>query len=277
MNRALTFNGNLTPGLLGYKLGVGAIAVANVVIYPLDPSFGGLLGNIGLEAEVQQGFATSSPVTSNGTTITYNNVTHDYAGGARYRIPFAGDDDVYLSGSYGQDTYAFSGRSATNVLPSPDTVYRYVRPGLGLHLAIAGPLSVALGGGYRVVLNHAGTGSQQFQQFFPRSTVAGADAELEARYALSPMFQLRAGLEWRRYWFALHSQTGDMYMATGAVDQSFAFTARIAILLGGAVGPKAESGAEEAPPPPPPAPKGRGRQRPSDEESGDDSGGDADK
>jgi hypothetical protein len=88
---------------------------------------------------------------------------------------------------------------------------------------------VALGGGYRVVLNHAGS---QFHQFFPGSKVAGADAELEVRCALSPRFQLRAGLEWRRYWFALNSQTGDAYVASSAVDQSFAFTARIAILLG---------------------------------------------
>jgi hypothetical protein len=97
-------------------------------------------------------------------------------------------------------------------------------------LKIAGRLSVAFGGGYRDVLNHAGS---QFQQFFPRSTVAGADAELEVRYALSPRFQLRAGVEWRRYWFKLNSQTGDMYVASSAVDQSFAFTARIAIVLGG--------------------------------------------
>ena len=47
-------------------------------------------------------------------------------------------------------------------------------------------------------------------------------------------------------------------IAGGAVDQSFAFTARIAILIGSSNVPKAEGGAEEAPPPPPPNPKGRG-------------------
>jgi hypothetical protein len=249
LNRSLTFSQNLTPGLLNYQLGVGPIAVANVVIYPLDPSFGGLLGNIGLEAEIQQGFATTSTVTTNGMSTSYTNVTHDYAGGLRYRIPFGAVNDVYVSGTYGEDAYSFSGRSPTNVLQSPDTIYRYVRPGLGLHLAIAGRLSLSLGAGYRAVLNHAGA---QFQQFFPRSTVAGADAELEARYALSSRFQVRAGLEWRRYWFALNSQAGDAYMASSAVDQSFAFTARIAFLIGGSSVPKEEGGPNEAPPPPPP-------------------------
>ena len=238
LNRALTFNQNLTPGLLSYKLGVGPIAVANVVIYPLDPLYGGVLGNIGLELEIQQGFATSSTLTTNGTSSTYNNVTHDYAGGVRYRIPFADVDDVYVSGSYGEDAYAFSGRSPTNILQSPDTIYRYVRPGVGLHLALVGRFSLSLGGGYRVVTNRAGL---EFREFFPHATVAGADAEIEARYALSSMFEARAGLEWRRYWSTLNSQTGDAYMASSAVDQSFAFTARLAILLGGASVPKGET------------------------------------
>jgi hypothetical protein len=229
VNRRLTFNQILTPGLLSYKLGVGPIAVANLVVYPFAPLSSGVLGNIGVEGELQQGFATSSTLTMNGTSTTYNNVTHDYAGGARFRVPFAGADEVFVSGTYGEDSYLFTGRSSANVLQSPDTIYRYARPGLGLHLKIAGRLSVSLGGGYRVVLNHAGS---QFHQFFPGSKVAGADAELEVRCALSPRFQLRAGLEWRRYWFALNSQTGDAYVASSAVDQSFAFTARIAILLG---------------------------------------------
>jgi len=268
VNRGLTFNQNLTPSLLSYQLGVGPVAVANLVIYPLDPILGGVLGNIGLEMEIQQGFATSATLASNGTSAKFNNITHDYAGGVRYRIPFASVDDVFISGTYGEDAYTFSGRSATNVLESPDTIYKYVRPGLGLQMAVVGGLSVSLGGGYRAVINNAGP---QFQQFFPRSTVAGADAEIEARYALSPMFQVRAGLEWRRYWFGLNSQAGDTYMASSAVDQSFAFTARVAILLGGGV-------PEEAPPPPPPDPKRRGPQRSSDEASdGDTSGGDADK
>jgi hypothetical protein len=270
-SRSLTFNQNLTPSLLSYTLGVGPVAVANVVMYPLDPLFGGLLGNIGLEAEIQQGFAISSTLVSNGVSHTYPDVVHDYAGGGRYRFTFGAANDFYVSVTGGEDAFTFTGRSQTNMLNIPDTIYHYVRPGAGVDLAVGGGLSFALSGGYRVVLNHAGV---QFQQFFPHSTVAGADAELEARYALSDMFQVRAGLEWRRYWFAMHSQPSDasangVAIAGGAVDQSFAFTARIAILIGSSSVPKTEGGAEEAPPPPPPNPKGRGHK--SDEDSSGDS------
>ena len=268
-NRGLSFNQNLTPSLLSYTLGVGPIAVANVVMYPFDPLVGGLLGNIGLEAEIQQGFAISStPTTANATT--YKNVVHDYAGGGRYRFTFGAANDAYLSFTGGEDAFTFTGRSTTSVLMIPDTIYHYIRPGLGLHLALGDGLSVALAGGYRIVLNNAGP---QFLQFFPRATVAGADAELQARYALSQMFEVRAGLEWRRYWFAMNSRPGDTYIAGGAVDQSFAFTASIAILIGSSSVPKSEGGAgEEAPPPPPPNPKGRGHKSSDDETGGDSEG-----
>ena len=264
-NRSLTFNQNLNQSLLSYTLGMGPIAVANVVMFPLDPLAGGLLGNIGLEAEIQQGFAISSAL----GTATYKNVVHDYAGGGRYRFTFGSASDFYVSVTGGEDAFTFTGRSTSNVLQLPDTIYHYVRPGAGLHLDIGGGLGLSLAGGYRIVLNNAGA---QFQQFFPRNTVAGADAEVVARYAVSPMFEVRAGLEWRRYWFAMHSVPGDTYAAGGAVDQSFAFTARIAILIGSSDVPKAEGGAAEAPPPPP-SPKSRGHKS-SDEESGGQSGGD---
>ena len=260
-SRGLTFNQNLTQSLLSYTLGVGPIAVANVVMYPLDPLVGGLLGNIGLEAEIQQGFAISSTYNSS----TYKDVVHDYAGGGRYRFTFGAANDLYVSVTGGEDAFTFTGRSASSVLMIPDTIYHYVRPGLGLHLAVGGGLGFDVAAGYRAVLNHAGP---QFQQFFPRSTVAGADAELTIRYALSEMFEVRGGLEWRRYWFNMHAVPNDTYIAGGAVDQSFAFTARIAILIGSSNVPKAEGGSEEAPPPPPPNPKGRGHK--SDDESGGD-------
>jgi hypothetical protein len=272
-NRSLTFNQNLSPSLLSYTLGVGPIAVANVVMYPLDPLVGGLLGNIGLEGEIQQGFAISSTLSNGGPS--FKDVVHDYAGGGRYRFTFGAENDFYVSFTGGEDAFTFTGRSGTNMLNIPDTIYHYVRPGLGVDMAIGEGLSVALSGGYRVVLNNAGP---QFLQFFPHSTVAGADAELVARYAVSDRFQVRAGLEWRRYWFAMHSvpsdvNTNGVFIAGGAVDQSFAFTARLAILIGSSNVPKAEggAGAAEAPPPPPaPTPKGRGHK------SDDDSGGDSD-
>lgn len=135
-----------------------------------------------------------------------------------------------------------------------------------MHLAIADAFGVSFGGGYRYINNRGGT--QISQVAFPHLTVSGADANIVARYALGDTLELRAGLEWRRYWYAMHSQVGDPVVAGGAVDQSFAFTAGIAVLLGVPSAPAPEGGNEAPPPQPPPQPSARpGKGSSDDEES----------
>ena len=274
-NRQLSYNQNVQINVNGvatgtllrpYSLGSGPIATANVVMYPLDPLFGGALGNIGLEMEIQQGFAISSG--------SFSNVVHDYAGGGRYRVPFGGTNDFYISATGGEDAFTFVGANRGS-LAVPDTIYHYFRPGLGVKMFIVDGFSLALSGGYRVVFNGAGPQlSTPPNGLFPHLTVAGADAEVVAGFRLGDNFEVRAGVEWRRYWFAMHSVATDNNFAGGATDQSFAFTARIAILLGGKSVPKAEgaTGGEEAAPPPPPKP--HSRKKSSDD--GETSGGDSD-
>jgi hypothetical protein len=285
LNRSLSYNENVGRILLlPYSVPAGPIAVANVVVYPLDPLFGGAIGNIGGEIEIQQGFISSTltvPVTMNGMTTnvntTYKNVVHDYAGGGRYRFPFGGSNDFYLSFTGGEDAFTFTGSNRPSLF-IPDTIYHYVRPGLGAHFLLANVFTVAFSGGYRAVLNAAGPQISDPQiGLFPHLTVAGADAQVVRGYRLGQMFEVRAGVEWRRYWFNMHSQAADLMknnvaIAGGMVDQSFAFTARIALLIGASSVPRSEGGAaEEPPPPPPPNPKGRGRHG-TDDGSGDDSG-----
>ncbi len=268
LNRSLTYHQNISfngsAQLNPYTLGLGPIAGANVVMYPLDPLVGGLAGHIGLETELQQGFI-SSKLSTGGS---YQNTVHDYAGGVRYRFPFANADGFWISVTGGEDAFTFNGPGRAQLL-IPDTIYHYLRPGLGLRVVSRSGFTLKLDGGYRYVFNHAGP--QISQTYFRHLTVAGADAEAVIGYQLSPMFEARAGVEWRRYWYNMHSQPTDMYIAGGAVDQSFAFTLRIALLIGSSSVPKSEGGAAEEPPPPPPPSKSRAR-RGGDEGSGDEGG-----
>jgi hypothetical protein len=265
LNRSLTFNQNVSiqgsPLLHPQSLGLGPILVANVVAFPW---VAGKVGNFGVEATIQQGVGIPS-VTWNGAS--YSESAHEYAAGFRYRVPFATSDDVFFSLTFGEDGFTFSGPNRSN-LPTPDTIYHYTRLGTGMHLTIADGIGVSFGAGYRYI--HNGGGSQISQDAFPHLTVAGADANVVARYALSETFELRAGLEWRRYWYAMHSQVGDPVVAGGAVDQSFAFTAGIAVLLGVPSAPPPEG--EAPPPPPPPQSNGRPRKGTSDDEESDQGG-----
>ena len=203
-NRSLTFNQNLTPSLLSYTLGVGPIAVANVVMYPLDPLFGRPARQHRPRGGDPAGFAISSTLSQRRPPPT-SDVVHDYAGGGRYRFTFGAANDVYVSVTGGEDAFTFTGRSRRHAARHP----RH-------HLPLRSPRRWAstwrLAAGSRVRVERRIPRRPQPRRpavpadFFPHSTVAGADAELEARYALSDMFQVRAGLEWRRYWFAMHSR-----------------------------------------------------------------------
>src|SRR6185312_15589335 len=273
-HRTLMFSQNVQINGLGtlflpYTLPLGGLVAGHGVIYPFDPLVGGALGNLGVEGEILQGILVSTTAHNMAGNMTFSSVVHDFSGGLRYRFPFAARNDVYLSVTAGEDAFTFSGgtqqQRATFFVP--DTIYRYVRPGLGLHLALTDAIVLRLAGGYRYVFNGAGPMlSGNPNGYFPHLTVAGADAELVGGYRLTDTFEIRVGFEYRRYWFNMHSTPTDNNFAGGLVDQSFAITGGVAFLLGSSGGSKAGAGGEEPPPPPPPS-KSRARHK-SDDDSG---------
>jgi hypothetical protein len=261
LNRSLTFNQNVSVQgavlLRPYTLAFGPIGVANVVLFPWLAE---KVGNFGVEAQIRQGFGVSSTLPGGQS---FGASVHEYTAGFRYRVLFATTDDVFFSLNLGEDAFTFNGPNRSS-LPTPDTIYHYTRVGAGMHLAITDRIGISFGAGYRYINNRGGV--QISQDIFPRLSVAGADADIGSRYAVNETFEVRAGLGWRRYWYAMNSQVGDRVAASGAVDQSFVFTAGIAVLLGVSSTPAPEGGAEAPPPPPPPAHDARPRKTPFDHE-----------
>jgi hypothetical protein len=244
LNRSLTFHQDYDVQgnkLQTYQLPFGPVAVAQGIVYPFDPLMGGLLGNWGFEGRAQIGFISSNLSTGG----SFTNTVHDFSGGTRYRFPFGGRHDVYLSGRYGEDAFTFNASTAAqrSTLRTPDTIYHYLRLGTGVQLGLSSGLSLELNGGYRIVTNQAG--SQITTSFFPHLSVAGADAEATFGYAFNELYGLRAAIDWRRYWFDMHSKPNDTFVVGGAVDQSFTFSLSLVFTLG--VAPKVAE-AEEAPP-----------------------------
>ena len=152
MHRSLTFNQNVVVQgsalLRPYALGFGPIGVANVVLFPW---MAGKVGNFGVEAEIQQAFGIS---TSLPAGRSFNDGVHEYAGGLRYRVPFATSDDLFFSLALGEDAFTFNGPNRSS-LATPDTVYHYTRVGTGMHVAISDGVGVSFGGGYRYINNRA--------------------------------------------------------------------------------------------------------------------------
>jgi hypothetical protein len=237
IDRRLTYHQDISPHpLLPYYLPAGPLVIIDVVAYPHGPSGDDATSNLGFEADLQQGIVSSHPQIG-ANEARFDNTVHDFAGGVRYRFALSTADEIFISATYGEDAFTFSGPSRGD-LAIPDTIYRYLRPGIGARVGVGGSLSVRAALGYRALNAVSGikaltnAGGPQIEALFPRLVVSGADADLVGDYAIDDRFAIRLGVAWRRYWYSMNSRPGDASIAGGAVDQSFALTGAIALTIG---------------------------------------------
>jgi hypothetical protein len=237
INRSLTYHQDISARpLLPYYLPAGPILIVDVVAYPHGPSGNDATSNLGFEADLQQGIVSSQlPIGAN--EARFDNSVHDFAGGVRYRFAPSTADEIFISATYGEDAFTFSGPNRGD-LAIPDTIYRYLRSGIGARVGVGGGLSVRAALGYRALNAVEGikaltnAGGPQMEALFPRLVVSGADADVEGDYAIDDRFAIRLGVGWRRYWYSMNSRPGDASVAGGAIDQSFVFTGAIALTIG---------------------------------------------
>ena len=297
VNRGLAYNQDASsPGLRPYSLGGGPALVGSIVWYPLYPLTDGAAKEFGVEGHVEQAFAVSSslPPDANGVVQKFGTSIHEFSGGVRYRMPFGDGHFLYGSLTGGEHAFTFKSTDTGNRrnLDIPDTIYRFIRPGVGVHFQLPMQLAFQASAGYRYIFNGGG----QFKDvFFPYSNLAGVDAEAYLAWSFMPNFEVRAVFSFRRYFSSMNcydaaaanggnrcirtitNPDGTMTMVNfttgGAVDQYLAGGVVVAVTLGGTEAARPE--AEEPPPPPK-----RKRKVSEDEEpgagGGEDSGGGGD-
>ena len=126
-----------------YKLAGGPAVAFNLIWYPLSYLTDGALSNLGVEAHLEQAFGISSQIGAGDpdfmTGAKFNTVVHDYAGGLRFRVPFGPGSQFYVSATAGEHAFVFrTADPAMNRqnLDIPDTIYHYVRPGVGVRFEL---------------------------------------------------------------------------------------------------------------------------------------------
>jgi hypothetical protein len=255
VNRGYAYNQDVT-GMRPYNLPLGAAAVLRAVIYPIGMVMeGSPLQNLGLELNVEQAFGIASNIGAGGTDplagASFGTSVHEYGGGARYRIPFGAAHQLWFSATGGEHAFVFTSSAgcdmATNCrnrLDIPDTIYRFVQPGVGARFEF-GNIAVAASAGYRLIFNGAGN---HFQTFFPHRTVGGLTADAYVGYRFMNNLEARGSVSLRRYFFDMHSVATDTWRAGGAIDQYISFGVGVAFLFGGSDRPEAAEAEEEAPP-----------------------------
>jgi hypothetical protein len=270
ISRSLAYSQDASmPGLRPYSLFPGPALVLHAVWFPLTAFTDGPAAGIGFELHLEQAFLISSTLP---TGEKFGTSVHEFVGGARWRMPFGGGHDVYGSLTGGEHAFTFKSTATGDRrnLDIPDTIYRFIRAGAGLHLELPANLTFSLFAGYRLIFNGGG----QFKDvFFRYATVAGIDAGGHLGYRISPNMEARLLVDFRRYFSSMNCNTTNMmcdvrFTAGGAVDQYISVSGVIAFTFGGTE--RVIEEVEEAPPPP----KRKRKKAAEDEEaSADDSGG----
>jgi len=267
INRSLAYrdDNSMPEGLRPYSLPAGPTVVAHIIWFPIGPFTDGPMKDLGIEGHIEQGAFISSSLPAGGSFpngAKFSTAVHEYSGGLRYRMTFGAGNYFFGSLTGGEHAFTFHSTSTApdmqrSNLDIPDTIYRFIRPGVGLHVEVGGGFSLGIAAGFRWVFNKGG---QFHDAFFTQSTVAGVDGQAKVGYRISPMFEVRAILDWRRYFSSMNCfgglDAGGMainacnpsFTAGGAIDQYFIGSVAIAMTMGGTEVKGAE--AEEAPPPP---------------------------
>jgi hypothetical protein len=241
--RSLTYRQPMTDGLREYQPRLIGGARASIVYYPAVHFTSGFATNLGLDLNIDQAFGLDSR-TPDGTSFPTK--VHDYNGGIRLRLPLEGIEPSVTLG-YGNHAYTISGPNRSTLL-LPDTDYQYLRAVAGVRVALPSNISLFAQTGYRHVLSPGAIKDDYFKNL----TVAGLEAGAYVGYAVTDLIEARIGVDYRRYFYSMHSRNGDMFVAGGAIDQTYGATLSLAVLLGGPEpsGGGARPTAEASPPPP---------------------------
>jgi hypothetical protein len=254
-SRSFDYNQDYS-GLRSYKLQLGPVAVASVIVFPAAFMTSSFAANVGLEGRLEQTFGVTSSVApttdSTGAPIApypnganFSTIIHDYYGGARVRLPLRGGHEIAVFGGGGEHAFSFRTNGDRQNLTIPDTIYNYLRGGVDARFELPSGMTAGASLGYRYIINRGGSQITS-DAYFPGLGVAGIDAGAMLGYHVTPSIEARFDVNLRRYFYAMNSIQGDTRVAGGAVDQYIGFTFGAAYIFGG-VAPGASSAADEEP------------------------------
>jgi len=221
-NRSYGYTDDLFGALRAYSLGIGPAASLALHWYPLAHVMDGPAADLGLDLRGETALFLLSKDSAGNEFPTSH--TAWYAG-LRWRIR---SDPVVVTGvlGYGVRSYRIEAISVDVPAPEvPDVDYGTVRIGAEGRLSVLeGLLAFELHAAYLALLD---TGQLAADEWFPRSSGGGLELGLIAGLRFAEDFELRAGVDLRRYFLSMNPEPGDPRIAGGALDQYIAGTVAI--------------------------------------------------
>lgn len=209
--RRLFFRDRLTPTLAGWQSGALAVGGLSLQAYP---STGRLpvIDDIGAYGWYARSLK-STTLTADGTLV-FGTQEIAWETGLRWRAVFGGRERGAVSIGYGTLRYDFSGARLPGYLLPAGTI-QYWRPGLEGRLPL-GRVALGAGAAYLLIVR------QDFLSAnFPRAGRGGIEGSLRVSVDVWKV-ELTLSGRYTRFFYSLHPQPYDPYVAGGALDEVFA-------------------------------------------------------
>ncbi|MEM7135358.1 MAG: hypothetical protein AAF500_02205 [Myxococcota bacterium] len=216
VHRSLRFNDDLLGNLRDYTLGFGPGLQTKFQYFPGAHFTSGLGAQFGIDFEWERLFNFDS---TRDDGLQFPTTAQQFLVGARWRYPTGRWEPTVFAG-YGLQTFEFGvTEPPINTAGIPGVRYKFFRVGGGVRVAAGKRESfiIAANVAFRGVFSAGGIESEQW---FPDAKANGMDALLMLGYALPKGFEVRVGVDYRRYWFDLNPIPPDPpFVAGGALDQ----------------------------------------------------------
>ncbi len=202
---------NLRPHSASGSPGLGVFAE----FYPLRRPKHSFLRFLGIEGAYDM-FSVADSTVEDVDQVTVQNSWSSWRLGLKKKFLF-GPVDFGVLLSYGMLSYGLTSPEGSAIGSEvPSVKYNFLRPGLSLKINF-GRMHVFTEAGYLQMLSN---GSIK-DDFFPRASSAGLDAQLGLGMRLFGSFETRLSVDYTRVFYSLRPEVGDTYVAGGALDQFY--------------------------------------------------------
>jgi hypothetical protein len=225
VRRTLRYNDVVSTDLRDYTLNAGPGVALKFQWFPGAIATSGVGAQFGIDFEWERLFAIDS-TRADGTTFPTE--SQQFLIGLRWRYP-TGRWEPFVVADYGVHTFTFGvAGDPVETAGVPGVKYKFVRIGGGFRVGLGKKETFIIGANIalRGVFSMGGIESNVW---FPEAKANGFDIGLMFGFALPLGFEIRLGVDYRRYWFDLNPVPGSApYIAGGALDQYLGGTVGVA-------------------------------------------------
>jgi hypothetical protein len=214
LNRSWSYRDDIFMRLRAYSLPVGPFVGIRAHWFPAAHFTDSFIGNFGFDVRAETAFGLRSTDSANRE---YPTTMYGVSLGARVRVPI-GDHQITAVVGYASQEFRIDAIDPETPMPEvPDIDYDILRIGAEARV-VFGPLAFELRGSYEVL---AGTGPLSSSQWFTHVSGAGIEAGATVGFFLLDYLEIRAAVDYRRFFFSLNPEVGDSpnRIAGGALDE----------------------------------------------------------